>query len=62
MPFYTGKGVPGEPGFEMEEFQGFPVSRCGNYWGNGPVDKDGYLIMEDEKKEVKFKHKSKYHG
>lgn len=58
MPIYIGKGVPGEPDFECEEFKGFPVSRCGNYWGSGPVDKDGYLIMGDS---TEFQHKSKYH-
>jgi len=34
MAFYTGRGVPGDPDFEIEEFKGFPVSKCGNYWGS----------------------------
>lgn len=58
MAIYIGTGSPGSSDFKIEEFQGFPISRCGNYWGSGPVDKDGYLIIEEK---PKFKHKSKYH-
>ena len=57
MALYIGRGVPGQPGFKMEEFEGFPVSRCGKYWGSGPVDSEGYLILDTPK----FKHRSKYH-
>jgi len=60
MAIFRGKGTPGEPGFEMEEFKGFPVSRCGRYWGNGPVDRDGYLIVENSKP-IPLKNRSKYH-
>jgi len=62
MAIYIGKGVPGQPGYECREFEGFPVSKCGNYWGNGPVDSEGYLIVGGEVWNTpKFKHKSKYH-
>lgn len=54
MSFYIGKGVPGEPGFEMKEFEGFPVSPNGKYWGSKLVDNNGNFIDE-------IKHKSKYH-
>lgn len=59
MPIYFGKGVPGEPDFECHEFTGFPVSKCGKYWGSGPVDKEGYLIIDAGTHE--HTHKSKYH-
>jgi hypothetical protein len=36
MPLYKGKGVIGEPGFEMEEVEGVYLSSCGNFWGSEP--------------------------
>lgn len=61
MPIYVGKGVPGQPGYECKEFSGFPVSRDGKRWGNGPVDKDGFLIEWKDSVKPQFKHRSKYH-
>jgi hypothetical protein len=34
MAFYTGRGTPGSEDFEIEEFEGFPVSKCGRFWGS----------------------------
>jgi len=48
MPFYTGKGKPGDPDFEMREFEGFPVSPNGKYWGSEPINNDGIFYSELE--------------
>lgn len=45
MPLYRGKGVFGQPGFEMEEFEGFHVSSCGKYWGSEPFTKESERDM-----------------
>ena len=37
MPIFRGRGIPGEEGFECEEFEGFDVSPNGKYWGNEPI-------------------------
>ncbi len=31
MAFYTGSSSDGS---DMKEFEGFPVSKCGRYWGS----------------------------
>jgi hypothetical protein len=48
MPIYRGKGVPGQPGFEMEEFEGMYVSPNGKYWGNEPIDEEQERLMDEQ--------------
>lgn len=45
MPIYTGKGVPGQDGFEMKEFQGMYSSPCGRYFSSKPWTKEDYNEM-----------------
>jgi hypothetical protein len=59
MPFYTGKGVPGEPGFEMKEFKGFHVSSCGNFWGSEPFTPESEKEMRQWQKKREWKEKIK---
>ena len=56
--FYIGNGIPGESGFEMNEFKGFDVSPNGKYWGSEPIDNNGNFIS-DRKSERKSS--SKFH-
>jgi hypothetical protein len=44
MPVYTGKGVPGKPGFEIKEFECFHVSPNGELWSSKPIDNNGDFI------------------
>lgn len=44
--FYRGKGVPGEEGFEMEEFEGMYVSPSGKYWGSEPMSEEQEKELE----------------
>lgn len=67
MTFYRGKGVPGQPGYECEEFKGFDTSPNGKYWGSEPIGNDGvFLRTKKEQKAIKRRaakniHRSKYH-
>lgn len=45
MGFYTGKGLPGADNFEINKFEGFPVSKCGNYWGSDQESADNAWRM-----------------
>jgi hypothetical protein len=43
MPFYTGSTRDGS---DMKEFTGFPVSKCGKYWGSTQEDADNAWKMD----------------
>ncbi len=59
MTFYTGKGVPGQPGFEMKEFEGFYVSSCGNYWGSEPFTEKSEKAMKKSFRKSDWKERIK---
>jgi len=45
MPIYTGKGIPGEEGFEMKEFEGVYTNPDNdNEWSSKPYPKQKQVI------------------
>lgn len=65
MPLYTGKGVPGQPGFEMKEFEGMYVSSCGKFFSSEPFTPESekelkkYYKNSDWKQRIKNLRKNK---
>ena len=54
MPFYTGGTRDGS---DMKEFTGFPVSKCGNYWGSTQEIADNAWKMDipETRKQRRFR-------
>ncbi len=57
MPFYTGKGVPGEPGFEMSEVEGMYLSSCGKFWAAEPFTAESEKELKQWHKKQEWKDK-----
>ena len=60
MPFYTGKGVPSDPDFKIEEFKGFSVSKCGKFWGSTQKMVDEAAIKDAKLKSMTRRERRAY--